>query len=42
MKWKDIEDAYYYIKNNATVHKMEGDGWLVYRVGLVVRIDIKE
>ena len=39
--WKEIYAAYVMLKNS-TMTKIEGSFWSVYRVGLNIRIDIKE
>lgn len=39
--WEKIKGASQAILNGYA-NKVEGDGWLVYRVGSIIRIDIKE
>lgn len=39
--WEQILHAYKFIKGGGA-EKLEGHSWSVYRVGTVIRIDIKE
>lgn len=41
MDWEEIKTAASMIKSTS-VNRIDGDGWKVYRVGKIVRIDIEE
>jgi hypothetical protein len=39
--WRQIEISVDMIRNG-NITRLEGKGWLVYKVGNIIRIDIKE
>lgn len=41
LNWTDIKTAVTII-HNGTVNRMDGVFWTVYRVGNIIRIDLKE
>lgn len=41
MNWDKIITAYAIIKGGSA-NRVDGDGWSIYKVGNVIRLDIKE
>lgn len=38
--WEEIKSAFEMILQSS-IHKIEGRNWMIYRVGEIIRIDIK-
>ena len=38
---RDIVNAYAYLRDHPNTKRLDGDGWSAYRVGDMIRIDIK-
>ena len=39
--WKDVRDAVEFLKDNPRHKSLEGECWKVYRLGEVIRVDLK-
>ena len=40
--WKAIEEAAKILLKSSQINKLEGKGWMIYKVGYIIRIDLKD
>ncbi len=41
IEWTEIQYAVKVLLDSSQINKLEGKNWLVYKVGYIIRIDIK-